>query len=171
MVTTKTIVEKLTFAFMIVILLTVHLAVAESKEKYAGSTLEVNSSVQCKSKQRVGVGFWRDILSKDVEKGYSAEIEPQETVWRIVLIKSKNSETAALVSRFSGATKNLEEPKKFEIETTSKGLLLVSADRAKGESPEVITIDVSNSSFVYTTSHINPLWNRTNVFIGSCSIN
>jgi hypothetical protein len=46
------------------------------------------------------------------------------------------------------------------------GVTLVEAE--PGVSVQVITIDPSSSSFVYTTQHAQPLWNRAATFTGAC---
>jgi hypothetical protein len=45
-------------------------------------------------------------------------------------------------------------------------IMLVEAE--VGRSVQVITIDPSSSSFIYTTQNAQPLWNRANTFTGTC---
>ncbi len=40
--------------------------------------------------------------------------------------------------------------------------------RGKGVGVEVITIDPQSGSFVLADSGVQPLWNRTNVWVGRC---
>ena len=56
----------------------------------------------------------------------------------------------------------------FAVERTAQGLLLIQADRPPGASSQIITIDTTNGSFVYSDQHTNPLWNRATVFFGAC---
>ncbi|OGQ43057.1 MAG: hypothetical protein A2W61_01880 [Deltaproteobacteria bacterium RIFCSPLOWO2_01_44_7] len=119
----------------------------------------------CKSNKVASGGFWnKDMRSERVGmKGYT-NIESETTTWRIVI---KND--LAHVTSFSGSTQTIEEPKVFQVEKTSikNGLLLVSL-RDSGVSPEIITIDPENGSFVYSTQHINLFHNRASVFYGEC---
>jgi len=86
------------------------------------------------------------------------------TKWRIDL-----KENFAVVTRFSGATETLEAPEKFTFEgTPTGGLLFVSKERRSGFSPQIITIDPSNGSFVYTAPFVSFLYNRANVYYGFC---
>jgi hypothetical protein len=38
-----------------------------------------------------------------------------------------------------------------------------------GESPESIFIDSLTSSVVYSSQHVNPLWNRANIWYDTCT--
>ncbi len=140
---------------------------AESKynnlKEYKGKELGLKSTFQCKSKKRVGAGYWTDLFSNKTKVGASIDQEPNETTWRITL-KGKG---LAEVIRFSGANQSLEAPEIFNVEIES-GLMLTSKNRPSGQAPQTITIDVNNSSFIYTSTHVNPMYNRTNVFIGTC---
>lgn len=52
--------------------------------------------------------------------------------------------------------------------TPAGGLLLVWKDRPEGFSPQIIMIDTTTSSFVYTTQYVDLFMNRANVFYGVC---
>ncbi|OGQ21287.1 MAG: hypothetical protein A3I05_06945 [Deltaproteobacteria bacterium RIFCSPLOWO2_02_FULL_44_10] len=133
------------------------------KTIYVGTKLTGNDFL-CKSNKLVSGGFWNDITSKKIEqKGYT-NTESQTTTWRI-----KIKDDLAHITRYSGASQTIEDPQVFQLEKTpiKDGLLLVSLRNA-GVSPEVITIDPENGSFVYSTQHVNPFYNRTNVFYGEC---
>lgn len=136
----------------------------EPTTKYRGPSVKVSDPLLCKSNEWTAGGFWRHVKSMEVEKGARIAKEPSITTWRIT-IKGEIAE----VIRFSGATQTLEEPEIFSVETTFGGLLLMSKNRPYGVSPQIITVDTSNSSFVYSSQHVNPFWNRASVFYGACS--
>lgn len=134
-----------------------------SGNAYSGSKLNSNTLL-CRSDETAAAGFWRNLSTGVVEKTATVSKEKRATAWRITLKQSR-----AEVTSFSGASEGISEPGVFDVEfTPSRGLLLISSSRKRGENPEVITIDTSNSSFVYTSQHVNQLWNRANVFYGSC---
>ena len=137
----------------------------EKFDKYRGPKLTATTFL-CKSARLAAAGFWQNWRADTIDEGVTVNREAETTIWRIT-VRDKIAE----VIRYSGATETVETPKLFSAETASGGLLLVSSDRASGESPEIITIDTSNSSFVYSSQHVNPLWNRANVFFGSCMPN
>jgi hypothetical protein len=89
--------------------------------------------------------------------------QSRATTWRITLQGNR-----ADVIRFSGASQTIEEPEVYSLEQTTSGILLTYQKRSASESLQVITIDPSNSSFVYSTHDLNRLWNRASVFYGSC---
>ena len=75
----------------------------------------------------------------------------------------------AEVIRFNENFEELEAPVRFSFEVTpGGGFLLVKTIRSPGTSPEVISIDPLNSSFVYSSQHVNAMWNRANIWYGSC---
>lgn len=121
----------------------------------------------CTSDQSTSGGYWYDESKRVVEAG--ARIQPQSraTTWRVTL-KGGHAE----IIRFSGASQTIEEPEIYSLEVTvTGGLLLVWQNRPVGSSPQIITIDPTNSSFVYSSQHVDVMllrWNRTNVFYGSC---
>jgi hypothetical protein len=134
----------------------------EKLDRYSGSKLTTATFI-CKSARLAAAGFWRDWRANSIDKGVTVSTEAETTIWRITV-----GNDMAEVIRYTGATQEVENPKRFSAESASGGLLLIAKDRTSGESPEIITIDMSNSSFVYSSQHVNPLWNRANVFIGSC---
>ncbi len=138
----------------------------EKKEPYKGSAIKISvgSVVYCRTDDAVSAGFW--FFGGAGEKGWGAGKEPGISTWRIRFL----GETA-MVSRTSpnDLPEDLIE-KRFSVERTlDGGVLLMSARTIQGESPQVITIDPDNGSFVYTTQHTNSQRNRANVFYGSCS--
>ncbi len=92
-----------------------------------------------------------------------AEIAKQRnaTTWRITL-KGSLAEVVA----FTGATQTLEGAEQFVVIRGPAGLLLTRNDARL--SIQTITIDPSNSSFVYSGQDVNLLMNKTNIFVGSC---
>ncbi len=50
----------------------------------------------------------------------------------------------------------------------SSGLVLV--DVSMETAPQVISIDPQNSSFVYSSQNVTPVWNRINVWVGRCRL-
>jgi len=132
------------------------------KEAYVGAQLK-GTVLLCKSDQLASGGFWRTSAAGNVESGASIRREEKATTWRITLKRS-----VAEVIRFSGASQTIEEPEVYSVEPTSVGILLIYQNRASAASPQIITIDLTNSSFVYSSQHVNPLWNRANIFYGSC---
>jgi hypothetical protein len=118
----------------------------------------------CTSNQNAAGGFWRDPVNNTVEQGASIQRQTGTTTWRITLRRDR-----AEVVRFSGASQTLEEPEVYSLEETpTGGLLMVPQNRPPGFSPQIITIDPTNSSFVYSSQHVSNLYNRANVLYGSC---
>ena len=133
-----------------------------SESQYVGMPLQ-GSTFQCKSDEVAAAGFWRDVTSGSVKQEASVAKQSGTTYWRIAL-KGRTAEVAG----FSAATQMVDEPQVFTVEQTTGGLLLIYRDRAPGESPQIITIDLGNGSFVYSSQHVNPMLNRANVWHGSC---
>jgi hypothetical protein len=130
--------------------------------KHKGVELKTDTFL-CKSNYLAAAGFWRNFNDSTIEEGIVISDESKTTTWRITL-----KGITAEVIRYSGATETLEQPEIFSVEPTIGGFLLISKQRSLGESTQIITIDVSSSSFVYSSQHVNPLWNRANVFYGTC---
>ena len=138
----------------------------ERKAPYAGSRL-VSPTVMCKTNQIAAAGFWRDVGKAIVEEGARIEREAKPTYWRVTVAGQSG---IAQVIRFNANLEALEAPVVFTAEPTpGGGLLLVKRDRDPGTSPETISIDPVNSSFVYSSQHVNVLWNRANIWYGTCT--
>ena len=133
----------------------------ERKVPFIAIAIAPGMALQCKSDQVASGGFWRT-PSGSTEEGGKLGKESNTTTWRIS-IKGKTAD----VVRFAGATQSLDEPEVFDLEDTGGGLLLTSR-RGSGESPQIITIDLASSSFVYSSQYVSPFSNRANVFYGSC---
>lgn len=134
---------------------------------YSGSTLRGSKVFLCTSDENAAAGYWFDDAKNAVEKAATITRQTRATTWRITLL-----EDDAEVIRLSGATQTIEQPEIYSFEVTrTGGLLLVWKDRPEGFSPQTITIDLLNSSFVYSTQHVDSLllrWNRASIYYGSC---
>lgn len=137
----------------------------ERKALYTGP--EIRSwTLMCKATHMAAGGFWRNPQDASVTEGARFQKEPKPTHWRVSISKEKGT---AEVIRFNGNFEELETPARFSFEVTpGGGFLLVKTTRDPGTSPEVISIDPLNSSFVYSSQHANAMWNRANIWYGSC---
>jgi hypothetical protein len=132
------------------------------QSKYTGTELKA-TTILCKSDQVAFVGFARSGSMMATEYGGIGK-ESTASTWRIT-IKGDMAE----VIRFSGATQTLEEPEVFSVERTfGGGILLTFQSRGHRVSPQIITVDRANSSFIYSSQHVNPSYNRASLFYGSC---
>ena len=137
----------------------------ERKVPYAGPKL-ASLSVMCKASQLAAAGFWRNLGDATVHEGARIEQEPKPTYWRITIIESSGT---AQVIRFNANAESLESPVIFTAEPTpGGGLLLLRKNRESGTSPETISIDPANSSFVYSSQHANVMYNRASIWYGTC---
>lgn len=137
----------------------------ERKVPYTGPKLG-SRVVICSAKQIAAAGFWRELTNAEVIEGARIEEESKPTHWRIVI--SGETESAEVI-RFNANDETLEAPTLFTAEfTPGGGLLLVKKDRQAGTSPETISIDPVNSSFVYSSQHASVLYNRANIWYGAC---
>lgn len=136
----------------------------DRRTAYSGSRL-TGDVFLCTSDQNAAGGYWSDAAKNTTEQGASIGREGDVITWRIRLRKND-----AEVIRSSGASQTSEEPEIYSREMTpTGGLLMVWQDRPPGWSPQIITIDPTNSSFVYSTQHVAPrVWNRANIFYGTC---
>ena len=136
----------------------------ERKVPYSGPKV-ASPTVMCKASQTAAAGFWRNVGKATVEEGARLEQESKPTYWRITIPQAGSAQ----VIRFNANLEALEAPVAFTAEPTpGGGGLLVKQNREPGESPETISIDPLNSSFVYSSQHVNVLWNRANIWYGSC---
>lgn len=138
---------------------------AERKVPYTGPKIS-SWTLMCKSAHMAAGGFWRDHSDASVTEGARFQKEAKPTHWRVSISKEKGT---AEVIRFNENFEELEAPARFSFEITpGGGFLLVKTARDPGTSPEAISIDPLNSSFVYSSQHANVLWNRANIWYGSC---
>lgn len=137
----------------------------ERKVLYTGPKL-APTTVMCKASQLAAAGFWRNLTDGTVHEAARIEKEPKPTYWRITV--SGQSQTAQVI-RFNANLEALEDPVIFTAEPMLGGLLLVRKNREPGTSPETISIDTSNSSFVYSSQHASIMYNRANIWYGACN--
>lgn len=144
----------------------------EELSPYTGSALKLDIlTFLCSSNRVASGGYWGSAGNVErstphVQQGGWVKTEPATSKWRITL----NPEAAsAEVIRLSGLSRPPEESETYTLEVThSGGFLLVWKERLRGLAPQVITIDPTNSSFVYSTQHANEFRNRGSVFWGTC---
>jgi len=137
----------------------------ERKVPYTGPKL-ATPTVICKASQLAAAGFWRNLANATVDEGARIEEEPKPTYWRITF---SGQTGIAEVIRFNSNLEALEAPVVFSAEPTpGGGLLLVRKNREPGTSPETISIDPVNSSFVYSSQHASVMYNRANIWYGAC---
>jgi hypothetical protein len=138
----------------------------ERKVPYTGPKL-ASPIIMCKASQLAIAGFWRNLGDATVHEGARIEQETKPTYWRVSIIEQRGT---AQVIRFNANFETLESPVIFTAEPTpGGGLLLVRKDRESGTSPETISIDPDNSSFVYSSQHANLMHNRANIWYGACA--
>ena len=136
----------------------------ERKVPYSGNKV-TSSTLLCKANNMAAGGFWGTKDGSVEERAHIAK-EPQPTFWKITM---KPDLGIAHVSRFNPNNEDFTSPELYALEFTPPGgFLLIRADRVMGTSPETITIDPSNSSFVVSSQHVNTMWNRANIWYGSC---
>jgi hypothetical protein len=136
----------------------------ERQVSYTGPKIS-SSTLVCKASQMAAGGFWRELSDLSVAEGARFQEETKATHWRVSVSPEKGT---ADVIRFNGNSEALEAPVRFSFEATTGGFLLVKTTREPGTSPEVISIDPLNSSFVYSSQYANLMWNRANIWYGSC---
>jgi len=127
---------------------------------YRGSKLE-GEVYLCTSDHVTSAGFRRDASSGKVTEVVEVSKERNTTTWRTTL-KRRQAEVVA----FTGTTQRLEAAQQFAVIRGPAGLVLMRNDGRS--STQTITIDSSNSSFVYSGQDMNLLMNKTNIFVGSC---
>jgi hypothetical protein len=123
-------------------------------------------SLRCTSDRVAAAGLWR------TPTGFVDDVGKQDQsskfIWYIGW-----KDTTALVAR-EGGIQGKGEPERWTVEHLPSGGiegqagLVLTTDRASGESLQAITIDARTSSFVYTTQNVTGLSNRANVFYGTC---
>jgi hypothetical protein len=119
-----------------------------------------STRIVCESGRTVAVGYWR--LGNQVIQKATQET-PAPTRWAIAI-----NDDIAFTKQVGQNTLNPDEITKFRVERAYGGWQLVELDRPIGVSPETITIDPANGSFVYVVQHADNVWNRASVLYGSC---
>lgn len=136
----------------------------ERKVPYKGEKM-TSFTLMCSASHLAAGGFWRKPDST-VDEGARIEKEPKPTYWKVTISEKQG---IAQVIRFNTNFEELGAPALFSAEVTpGGGILMVQTDREPGTSPETISIDPTNSSFVYSSQHANSLYNRANIWYGSC---
>ena len=125
---------------------------------YSGSRLE-GTAFLCTSHNVTAGGFLTDPGNGRVQQVSELTRESNVTTWRITL-----GSDDAVVASFSGATA-LGTPDAFRLRRTADALTLA---RQEGLGSQTITIDLTNSSFMYSGQSMGPFVNKLNVFAGSC---
>ncbi len=143
---------------MLIMLMTWTLT-ASAETPFIGRPIK-GTEIVCQSSESVAAGYWR----KDGRVVKDANISAAPLTTWIIIIKGDT----AFVSQAGKATVNPDDLTKFTIERAYGGWQLIEKDREFGVSPETITIDPANGSFVYVVQHADGFWNRANVFIGFC---
>jgi hypothetical protein len=126
---------------------------------YRGTKLD-GEVFQCTSDRVTSAGFRRDAVTGAVTEMADVVTQRNITTWRVML-KGNQAEVVG----FTGATQTLEAVEKFSVRRGPGGVMLTKQD---GLSTQTITIDLSNSSFVYSGQDVSIVMNRTNIFVGSC---
>ena len=138
---------------------------SERRVPYTGPRVS-SSTLMCKAMHMAAGGFWRNPSDLIVTEGARYQNEGKPTHWRVSISKDKEM---AEVIRFNENFEELEASVRFSFEVTpGGGFLLVKTIRNPGTSPEVISIDPLNSSFVYSSQHVSAMWNRANIWYGQC---
>jgi hypothetical protein len=157
---------KAKFQCIVLLVLSSSLAGAEVYEKttrFAGLPL-TTSILICQAKDMNGVGFWRN-KEGTVQEGSRIQEESKPTRWKISFRINSAMAEVIRVNKFY-EPEGLETT--FSMETTSSGGILLVRQRKPGTPPETISIDPTNSSFVYVSQHVDSLWNNANIWHGSC---
>lgn len=126
---------------------------------YSGRRLE-GAVFLCRSDNVTAGGFRKELDSGKVVQIAELARQQSVTTWRITIRRDD-----ATVVAFTGATQTLEPTEAFSLQRTDSAIALF---RQEGLNSQAITIDLGNSSFVYSGQSVNPLMNKVNVFAGSC---
>lgn len=125
---------------------------------YQGRPLRVTSEAgpltwTCRAEYAANTGYYRDTGWRRI-----AEYEKQSrsATWIISLTPD-----GARVTDGQGNTGTY-----IVTKLDSTGIILVEA--MADMSVQVVSIDPSSSSFVYTTQNAQPMWNRASTFTGTC---
>jgi hypothetical protein len=122
----------------------------------------------CESNEAASLGYYT-VFGKPADK-VSGPVEQQKhaSQWRIDLLPAA---AQARITRYSSTLQQIDAPSslwRMETDPMGTGLIFLPMERAQGTSPEVITITRETGGFVYSTQHVNPFYNRANVFVGQC---
>ena len=129
---------------------------------YRGSKLE-GEVYLCTSDRVAEAGFYRDLGNSTVTESFEVHTQRNVTTWRIT-IRGNRADVVA----FSGSTQTLEESEEFSVVYRGTTAVLLTRQNVVPSAVQTITIDPSNSSFVYSSQNVFSLRNRANIFVGSC---
>ena len=132
------------------------------QEPYRGSKLE-GEVYLCTSDRVAEAGYYLDPANRTVTESYEVHTQRNVTTWRIT-IRGNRADVVA----FSGSTQTLEETEEFSVVYRGTAAVLLTRQNVVPSAVQTITIDPSNSSFVYSAQNVFFLRNRTNTFVGSC---
>lgn len=131
---------------------------AAFETKYQGRPLRASSATgpltwTCRAEYAASTGYYRG------------------TGWTLTAEYKKQSAPATWIIIFQPEGARVTDGQgnvgRYQVtKTDGTGVVLVEAEA--GTSVQVITIDPSSSSFVYTTQNAQPLWNRASTFTGTC---
>jgi len=130
------------------------------------------TSLLCESNEAAVVGYYHTEAGsgKQAEKvGGPLERQKGKSQWRVDGVATATN--VVRVTRYSGALHQIDVPTsvwRIETDPLGTGFILLPTDRAQGAAMEVMTITLATGAFVYSTQHVNPLWNRTTIFVGQC---
>jgi hypothetical protein len=134
---------------------------AASEVNYQGRPLRASSDTggpptwTCRAAQAAGTGYYRAPQGWTLTSEYAKQSRP--ATWIITF----QADGSVRVTDNQGNIGNYTATKR-----DATGVILVEAEA--GDSIQVITIDPSSSSFLYTTQNTQPLWNRASTFTGTC---
>ena len=132
---------------------------AASAAEYQGRPLRVSSETgpltwTCRAAYAANTGYYRSA-------GWTVTSEYQKQSRLATWIITFQSDSSVRVTDHQGNVGRYTATKRDPT-----GVALVEAEAAS--SVQVITIDPSSSSFVYTTQNAQSLWNRASTFTGTC---
>lgn len=153
-----------------IILAVLALLAGAARDRASGAASDLPGSLLCESNQAASAGYYNAEMGRPASAAKrSTALEQQPTVsqWRIDPLPSP---TRARVTRYSGVTQQIESPEMWTVERDPVGIgwILFKAERPAGGSPETITITGATLHFVYSSQHVNPLYNRANIWVGQC---
>jgi hypothetical protein len=123
----------------------------------------------CESNEAASVGYYTEFGKKADKVSVPLKQQKNASQWRIDLLPASEN---ARITRYSGALQQIDAPSnlwRIETDPLGTGLIFLPTERVRGTSMEIITITRETGAFVYSTQHVNPFWNRTNVFVGQCT--
>lgn len=132
----------------------------EREVAYTGQPLE-GTVFLCSSDHVTSAAFRRDLGTGTVTEHTYVSTERSVTTWRVAF----NGNQAEVIV-FQGATQTVEAPERFAVQRNQFGYFLTWQGFESGA--QTISIDLSNSSFVYSSQNLHALKNGVNTFVGSC---